>query len=73
MIDYEIFEIGDCVLKSGQTDLYFPPEDNEYEVKHMPSAEFRAIPSLWGHFAGGGLNPVDTKFIDNSLKELLAS
>jgi len=62
-----------AIVMPGQTDLYFPPEDNEYEVKHMPNAEFRAIPSIWGHFAGGGLNPVDTKFIDNSLKELLAS
>lgn len=57
----------------GQSDLYFPPEDNEYEVKYMPNALLRPIPSIWGHFAGGGANPVDTKFIDDSLKELLAS
>lgn len=58
----------------GQTDLYFPPEDNEYEVSHMPNAEFRPIPSIWGHFAGGpGMNKVDVRFIDDSLKELLAS
>lgn len=62
-----------AIVMSGQTDLYFPPEDNEYEVKHMPNAELRPIPSIWGHFAGGGINPVDTKFIDDSLKELLAS
>lgn len=62
-----------AIVMPGQTDLYFPPEDNEYEVKHMPNAEFRPIPSIWGHFAGGGINPVDTKFIDDSLKELLAS
>jgi homoserine O-acetyltransferase/O-succinyltransferase len=30
------------------------------------------IPGVWGHFAGGGDNPTDTKFIDDSLKELLA-
>jgi homoserine O-acetyltransferase/O-succinyltransferase len=31
------------------------------------------IPGVWGHFAGGGLNDTDTKFIDDALKELLAS
>ncbi|WP_298220517.1 hypothetical protein, partial [Halothiobacillus sp.] len=57
----------------GQTDLYFPVEDNEYEVSKMPNAELRPIPSIWGHFAGGpGMNKVDVKFIDDALKELLA-
>ncbi len=57
----------------AEKDLYFPPEDNEYEVKRMPNAELRVIPGVWGHFAGGGLNPEDIKFIDDGLKELLAS
>ncbi|MGB3515008.1 MAG: alpha/beta fold hydrolase [Elainellaceae cyanobacterium] len=62
-----------AIVMPGQTDLYFPPEDNEYEVKHMPNAEFVAIPSIWGHFAGGGINSVDTEFIDHYVKALLAS
>ena len=53
-----------AIVMPGQTDLYFTPEDNEYEVSHMPDAELRTIPSIWGHFAGGGMNPEDTKFID---------
>ena len=59
----------------GQTDLYFPPEDGEYEAEHIPNAEFRPIPSLWGHYAGGGKDPTgaDTNFIDDSLKELLSA
>ncbi|MEO1948757.1 hypothetical protein BMI91_07265 [Thioclava sediminum] len=58
----------------GQTDLYFPPEDSEIEVANMPNAEFVPVPSIWGHFAGGpGTNPDDVKFIDDKLKELLAS
>ncbi len=61
-----------AIVMPGQTDLYFPPEDNEYEVAHMPNAEYRGIPSIWGHFAGGGINSVDTEFIDGSVKELLA-
>jgi homoserine O-acetyltransferase/O-succinyltransferase len=54
-------------------DLYFPPEDEEYAVSHMTNAELRVIPGVWGHFAGGGANPVDIKYIDDVLKELLAS
>jgi homoserine O-acetyltransferase len=58
----------------GQTDLYFPPEDSEFEVAHMPNARLITIPSVWGHFAGGpGTNPVDVAFIDTKLKELLES
>ncbi|MDK3018058.1 alpha/beta fold hydrolase [Pseudodonghicola flavimaris] len=58
----------------GQTDLYFPPEDSQNEVANMPDAEFVPVPSIWGHFAGGpGTNPEDVKFIDDKLKELLAS
>jgi homoserine O-acetyltransferase len=58
----------------GQTDLYFPPEDSEFEVAHMPNAKLVTVPSVWGHFAGGpGTNPKDVEFIDAKLKELLAS
>jgi homoserine O-acetyltransferase len=58
----------------GQTDLYFPPEDSQFEVDHMPNATFITIPSVWGHFAGGpGTNPDDVRFLDKKLKELLAS
>ena len=58
----------------GKTDLYFPPDDSEYEVSKMPNAELRVIPSIWGHFAGGpGTNPGDVDYLDAALKELLAS
>ena len=58
----------------GQTDLYFPPEDSENEVSHMPNAKLIPIPSVWGHFAGGpGTNPKDVAFLDAKVKELLAS
>jgi homoserine O-acetyltransferase/O-succinyltransferase len=62
-----------AIVMPGQTDLYFTPEDGEYEARHMPNASFRPIHSIWGHFAGGGINPEDTKFIDDNLKELLAT
>jgi homoserine O-acetyltransferase len=57
----------------AEKDLYFPPEDEEYASQYIPNGEFKVIPGVWGHFAGGGANPVDTAFIDNVLKELLAS
>ncbi|MFQ6026422.1 MAG: alpha/beta fold hydrolase [Dehalococcoidia bacterium] len=63
-----------AVVMPSRTDQYFPPEDSEIEVGHMPNAELCVIPSIWGHLAGGpGRNPLDTKFIDDKLKELLAS
>jgi len=63
-----------AIVMPGRTDLYFPPEDNEIEVALMPNAEFRPIETIWGHLAGGpGFNPVDSKFVDDALKEILAS
>jgi homoserine O-acetyltransferase len=61
------------IVLPAQKDLYFPPEDEKYAVSHMSNAELRVIPGVWGHFAGGGANPVDIKYIDDVLKELLAS
>ena len=62
-----------AIVMPGRTDLYFPPEDNAYEVSHMPNAEFRPIESIWGHLAGGpGFNPTDAAFVDEALKELLS-
>ena len=53
------------------TDLYFPPEDNENEARMIPGAKYRVIPSVFGHFAGGGANADDVAFIDAALRELL--
>ncbi|PIF76020.1 homoserine O-acetyltransferase [Variovorax sp. 54] len=62
-----------AIIMPAERDLYFPVADNEWEVSHMPNAECRPIPGVWGHFAGGGSSPVDTRFIDDALKELLAT
>jgi len=63
-----------AMVMPSRTDQYFPPEDNEIEVGHMSNAELRVIPSIWGHLAGGpGRNPEDTRFINQNLKDLLAS
>lgn len=36
----------------GKTDLYFPPEDSEYEVRCMAEGIGKLIPfpSIWGHW-----------------------
>lgn len=64
---------GKGMLLPGATDLYFPAVDVEVEAKHIKNAVFRPIPSIYGHFAGIGIHEEDTKFIDNSIKELLNS
>jgi homoserine O-acetyltransferase len=61
-----------AIVMPCRTDLYFPPADSEIEVKHMPHAELRVIPSVWGHMAGGGINAEDAMFINAALTELLA-
>ena len=61
------------VVMPGHKDLYFPPEDEAWAVKHMANAELREIPGVWGHFAGGGVNESDIEFIDKAVKELLVS
>jgi len=57
----------------AEKDLSFPPEDEAYAARLMTAtdSEVRAIPGVWGHFAGGGLNDTDMRFIDRALKELL--
>ena len=57
----------------AEKDLYFPPEDERWAGAFIPNAELRVIPGVWGHFAGGGANPVDTAFIDTGVRELLAA
>ena len=62
-----------AIVMPCRTDLYFPPEDNAYEVSLMPNAELRPIESIWGHLAGSpGANADDTRFVDAALKEVLA-
>jgi homoserine O-acetyltransferase/O-succinyltransferase len=57
----------------AEKDLYFPPEDEEYASQYIPNGEVRVIPGIWGHFAGSGDSPVDLEYIDDVIKELLAS
>ncbi|BBH20012.1 homoserine O-acetyltransferase [Paenibacillus baekrokdamisoli] len=60
-----------ATVMPGRMDLYFTPEDSEYETRRIPNANFRPIESIWGHFAGRGINPDDTEFIAAQLKQIL--
>jgi homoserine O-acetyltransferase len=61
------------LIMPGATDLYFQVDDNKLEVPHMPRAELRPIPSIWGHRAGNpAQNPEDERFLAEAVRELLA-
>jgi homoserine O-acetyltransferase len=61
------------LILSPEIDLYFPKEDNYDEMKHLPNGQIKIIPGVWGHFSGGGINPEDTNWIDNQLKDFMNS
>ncbi|KAK2747771.1 hypothetical protein FQN57_001801 [Myotisia sp. PD_48] len=51
-------------------DLYFPPEDSEYEVANMAPGigELDVFPSIWGHWAGGpGDSAEDVKWLNEKM------
>ena len=59
-------------IMPSQTDLYFTPEDSLRECREIPNAEYRPIPSIWGHRAGNpAKNPEDALFLKNAISELL--
>ena len=61
-----------AILIPCSTDLYFPPEDNEFEAKHMPNAELRVFDSPWGHCVASGNNDSRFhKFLDSAVRELI--
>ncbi|MBS1255038.1 MAG: Homoserine O-acetyltransferase [Deltaproteobacteria bacterium] len=61
-----------AILIPCSTDLYFPPEDNAIEARHLPNAELRTYDSPWGHcVASPGNDPEFTRFLDKALSELL--
>jgi homoserine O-acetyltransferase len=61
-----------AIVMPGSTDLYFPPEDNAYEVGRMSNAELRPFESVWGHLAGSpGPDPADAELLERTLREIL--
>lgn len=70
---YALYAIkAKTIIIAPEIDLYFPKEDNMEEVELISDCHLEIIPGVWGHFAGGGINQDDTKFIDNILKKVLS-
>lgn len=65
--------LAKAMIMPSTTDLYFTIEDSQFEAERIPHAEFLPIDSIWGHFAGRGINPVDNETINRHLKEFLSS
>ncbi|KAJ7496898.1 Alpha/Beta hydrolase protein [Mycena latifolia] len=60
------------LLMPSRTDMYFPPEDSEEELKHLKNGELKVIESIWGHTAGGGSGTKeDMEFIKTQVKKFL--
>ena len=55
-----------AILMPCSHDLYFPPEDNEFELKYMKNAELRTYESIWGHCVA---NPGNNEGFENNLDE----
>jgi len=61
-----------AILMPCSHDLYFPPEDNEFELKYMKNAELRTYESIWGHcVANPGNNEGFEKNLDEAVNDLL--
>lgn len=62
------------LVMPSTTDLYFTPDDCAREAALIPNAEYRPIPSIWGHRAGNPYqNPEDEQFIRQAILELFAT
>lgn len=60
------------LLLPAESDQYFPPEDSQIEVKHIKNGRCEPIPTIWGHTAGGGLNPKDHQWLNEKIKGFMA-
>ncbi|CAL5866936.1 uncharacterized protein PFLUO_LOCUS1148 [Penicillium psychrofluorescens] len=63
------------LVMPAETDLYFPPEDSEYEVACMQPGigKLEVFPSIWGHWAGGpGDSKEDVKWLDKKMDDFFA-
>jgi homoserine O-acetyltransferase len=55
----------------SETDLYFPIGDARFESQFIARVSLVPIPSLWGHTAGAGGNPVDRAFLNEKIGRFL--
>ncbi|KAF8993765.1 homoserine acetyltransferase [Cyathus striatus] len=61
------------LIMPSKTNLYFPPEDSEDEIKALRnSARLVVIDTVWGHMSGAGVNKKDDEFIQAEIGKFLA-
>jgi homoserine O-acetyltransferase len=61
-----------ALIMPGENDLYFTADDSRAEAAMIPNAQFRPIPSVWGHRAGNpARNPADQQILKSAIAELL--
>ncbi len=56
----------------GETDLYFPLGDANYEAQFIEHLEFAPVASIWGHTAGAGSSPEDAEFLNAKIRAFLS-
>ncbi len=62
-----------AILIACRQDLYFPPQDNEIELRHLPNAKLVVADSPWGHCAASpGNDPDFERLLDGCISEVLA-
>ncbi|MEI7968147.1 MAG: alpha/beta fold hydrolase [Betaproteobacteria bacterium] len=73
-IEYALSTIrARTIVMPCNEDLYFILEESKLETAMIPGAEFRPIFSPFGHCAGApGRFPVESRFVDDAIRELLA-
>jgi homoserine O-acetyltransferase len=60
-----------AVVMPSSTDQYFWSDDSRDEVEAMANAEFKEIPSIWGHVAPSGRGVEARKFMDDAIRDLI--
>lgn len=60
------------IVIACDNDLYFRPEDNQIEIKHIRNGELRVYESPWGHcVASPGNDPEFERYLDKAIHELI--
>lgn len=61
-----------AILIPCTQDLYFPPADNEIELRHMSRAQLRPFDSPFGHcVANPGNDPKFERFLDDCIRDVM--
>ncbi len=61
-----------AILIPCTSDLYFPPEDNAIEARHMPNVQLKPYDSPWGHcVANPGNDAGFESFLDDCINTVL--